>query len=53
MRKPNTDQIIEPPEEATQAENSPDTLVILITSLVALVLIGAGLLWYFGYIFAG
>ena len=35
------------------ALNSPDTLVILIISLVALVLIGAGLLWYFGYIFAG
>ncbi len=53
MRKPINDQIIETPEEATQAENSPDTLVILIVSLVALLVIGAGLLWYFGYIFAG
>ena len=53
MRKLDTDQIIETPGEATQAENSPDTLVILVISLVALVLIGAGLLWYFGYIFAG
>ena len=53
MRKLDTDQIIETPEEATQAENSPDTLIILIISLFALVLIGAGLLWYFGYIFAG
>ena len=47
MRKPNTDQIIEPPEEATQAENSPDTLVILVISLVALVPVCFGTLAIF------
>jgi hypothetical protein len=41
-------QVVETPEEATQAERSPDTFVILMVSLVALAVIAAGLFWYFG-----
>jgi cytochrome bd-type quinol oxidase subunit 2 len=42
-------RIVETLEDATSSENSPDTLIILIVSLVALVLIGAAFAWYFGY----
>ena len=31
-----------------EAERSPDTFVILIVSLAALAVIGAGFAWYFG-----
>jgi hypothetical protein len=40
--------ITETPEEATQAERSPDTFIILIVSLAALAVIGVGFAWYFG-----
>lgn len=40
----------ETPREATQAENSPDTFVMLVTSLVILAVIAAALLWYFGFL---
>ena len=40
--------ISETTEEATQAERSPNTFVILIVSLAALAVIGAGFAWYFG-----
>jgi hypothetical protein len=40
--------IVETPEEATQAEKSPDTFYILVVSLVALLVIGGVLLWWFG-----
>jgi hypothetical protein len=43
-------QITETPEEARQAENSPDTFFMLIISLVVLAVIGAVLLWYFGVV---
>ena len=35
-------------EDAQQAEDSPNTFVILTISLAALAVIGAVLLWYFG-----
>lgn len=38
----------ETPREATQAENSPDTFIILTVSLTVLAVIGVALLWYFG-----
>ena len=41
-------QIVETPEQATQAERSPDTFYILVVSLIALVVIGAFLLWWYG-----
>ena len=40
--------ISETTEEATQAERSPDTFIILIVSLAALAVIGVGFAWYFG-----
>ena len=40
--------ISETTEEATQAERSPNTFVILVVSLTALAVIGAGFAWYFG-----
>jgi hypothetical protein len=40
--------IAETPREATQAENSPDTFLILMVSLGLLALIAASLFWYFG-----
>lgn len=43
-------QITETDGEATQAERSPDTFYILVASLLALVAIGVGLLWYYGVI---
>ena len=43
---------VETPREATQAENSPNTFIILMVSLVALAVIAVGLFWYFG-IFPG
>ena len=46
-KKPNG-KVVETPEEATQAERSPDTFVILAVSLVALAAIAVGLFWYFG-----
>ena len=39
---------VETPREATQAENSPDTFVILTVSLVALFFVGLGIFYYFG-----
>jgi hypothetical protein len=39
---------VETPREATQAENSPDTFIILTVSLVALFIIGLGIFYYFG-----
>jgi hypothetical protein len=45
-------QISETEEEATQAEKSPDTFIILTVSLAALAIVAAGLFWYFG-VFAG
>ena len=41
-------QIVETPEQATQAEKSPNTFYILVVSLIALVVIGAFLLWWYG-----
>ena len=38
----------ETPRESTQAENSPNTFIILIVSLTVLVAIGIVVLWYFG-----
>jgi uncharacterized membrane protein YgcG len=38
----------ETPREATQAENSPDTFVILIVSMTVLIAAGIAILWYFG-----
>ena len=46
--KETNGSIVETPEEATQAERSPDTFYILMASLGALAIIGAFLLWYFG-----
>jgi hypothetical protein len=43
-------RVTETTREATQAERSPNTFWILIVSLIALVLIGAALFWYFGVI---
>ena len=43
-------KIVETPEEATSAESSPDTLIVLLVSLSALAVIGAGFAWYFGYL---
>jgi flagellar basal body-associated protein FliL len=45
-------RITETEQEATQAEKSPDTFVILIVSLIALAFVAAGLFWYFG-LFSG
>ena len=39
-------QITETPGEATQAENSKNSFVVLIVSMVAIVIIGVGLFWY-------
>jgi hypothetical protein len=41
-------RIVETPEEATQADNSPDTFVILIVSLAGAAVVGLALFWYFG-----
>ena len=38
----------ETPRESTQAENSPNTFIILIVSLTVLVAIGVAVLWYIG-----
>ena len=38
----------ETPREFTQAENSPNTFIILIVSLTVMVAIGIAVLWYFG-----
>ena len=46
--KDTNGQIVETPEQATQAERSPDTFYILVVSLIALVVIGAFLLWWYG-----
>lgn len=40
----------ETPREATQAENSPDTFVILVISMVVIVAIAGLTLWYFGFL---
>ena len=45
--KEKNDRVVETIEEATQAERSPDTFYIMIISLVALVMVGGSLLWYF------
>lgn len=45
-------QITETPREATQAENSKDSFVVLTVSLVVLTIVGIGFIWYFG-IFPG
>lgn len=42
------DNTTETPRESTQAENSPDTFIILIVSMTVLVAIGVVILWYFG-----
>lgn len=42
----------ETPRESTQAENSPDTFIILVVSLGVLVAAGIAILWYFG-VFTG
>jgi hypothetical protein len=44
----NDRKIVETPQQATQAERSPDTFYILIVSLIAVVAIGAILLWWWG-----
>jgi hypothetical protein len=41
-------KITESREEATQAENSPDTFIILVVSLGLLAAAAAALFWYFG-----
>src|SRR5438105_3662263 len=46
--KETNGRVVETIEEATQAERSPDTFYILIISLVAMAVVGAFLLWYFG-----
>lgn len=38
----------ETPRESTQAENSPNTFIILIVSMTVLLGIGLAVLWYFG-----
>lgn len=43
-------QVTETPREATQAENSKDSFVVLTVSLVVLAIIGVGLFWYFGIV---
>jgi flagellar basal body-associated protein FliL len=40
--------IVETEREATQAEKSPNTFVILILSLAALAVVAVVLFWYFG-----
>ncbi len=40
----------ETPRESTQAENSPNTFIILVVSMVVIVAIAAGMLWYFGFL---
>lgn len=40
----------ETPREATQAENSPDTLVILFVSMTVIIVIAGLALWYFGFL---
>ena len=42
----------ETPRESTQAENSPDTFIILLISLGVLVAAGVVIMWYFG-VFSG
>lgn len=41
-------RVTETPREATQAENSKDSFGVLIVSMVAAVIAGLILLWYFG-----
>lgn len=48
MAEKRGDVIVETDQEATQAERSPNTFLILTTSLAALALIAVGLFWYFG-----
>jgi flagellar basal body-associated protein FliL len=50
--KDGAGRITETEQEATQAEKSPDTLVILTVSLVASVVVAVALFWYFG-LFSG
>ncbi len=40
----------ETPREATQAENSPNTLVILLISMSVIIAIAGMALWYFGFL---
>ena len=40
---------VETVQEATQSENSVDTFVILIVSLVLIVAVGCGFAWYYSY----
>jgi len=48
--KDDEGQIVETPGEATSAEHSPDTLVILIVSLVVSAAVSVGFAWYLGYL---
>jgi hypothetical protein len=48
MTKYLQDSILETPREATGAENSKNSLVILLVSMAALIAVAIGLFWYFG-----
>jgi hypothetical protein len=41
-------QVTETPREATQAENSKNSFVVLTVSLVSAAIVGVALFWYFG-----
>lgn len=40
----------ETPRESTQAENSPNTFIILAVSMVVIIAIAALTLWHFGFL---
>lgn len=48
MPRKENGTIVETEREATQAEKSPNTFVILIVSLTALAVVAVVLFWYFG-----
>lgn len=48
MPRKENGTIVETEREATQAEKSPNTFVILIVSLTALAAVAVVLFWYFG-----
>jgi cytoskeletal protein RodZ len=49
VQKDREGRTVETVEEATQAERSSDTFYVLLVSLIALVVVGAFLLWWWGF----
>jgi hypothetical protein len=41
-------QVTETPREATQADNSKNSFVVLMVPLASAAIVGAALFWYFG-----